>query len=330
MANVQVACSKCGKPYKVDESKLGKAARCASCGEKFVLSVAKPAPVPTAPPVPASDPPSSLAQTASQPVVRAAPPDPVAAAPQQYVAPQAMNQTNVAIQIGGGRSTSGLGVAALVLGIIAALICWIPFIGLLGTPLAILGLVFGIIGLLIALIGRKAGLGMPISGSIVCVVALIIAIASTGAATVAVTEALDEIDNDMRGSASGSLASAGGDSGDVPMGADKQAYLSKVLLKDVKVAKAVLGGRGVFGEIKNTGDRTLKEVEIIVYCLNDQGKAIFEETYHPVLVTSGFTMGDNKPLKPNYSEKFGYGLDDAPSEWKGKVRVEITNIEFAD
>ena len=136
MANIRVTCSKCGKAYNVDESKLGKAARCASCGEKFILAATEPAP-PPAPSVPANDPVPAPVQVASQPVVRAAPPAPVAAAPQQNVVPQAMNQTNIAVQVGHSRSTSGFGVAALVLGIIAALTCWIPFIGLLGVPLAI-------------------------------------------------------------------------------------------------------------------------------------------------------------------------------------------------
>ena len=43
-----------------------------------------------------------------------------------------------------GKSTSGFGVAALVLGILACLTCWIPFVGLLSVPLSGLGLLFGI------------------------------------------------------------------------------------------------------------------------------------------------------------------------------------------
>lgn len=33
-------------------------------------------------------------------------------------------------------------------------------------------------------------------------------------------------------------------------------------------------------------------------------------------------------LPPNYSQQFGYKLDDAPSDWSGKVRVEVTDLEF--
>ena len=45
------------------------------------------------------------------------------------------------------KSTSGLAVAGLVLGLIALLSCWIPLFNVITTPFAILGLVFGIIGI---------------------------------------------------------------------------------------------------------------------------------------------------------------------------------------
>ena len=113
--------------------------------------------------------------------------------------------------------------------------------------------------------------------------------------------------------------------------AEMRAYLTNVELRNVKVEKTVLGSKGVFGEVKNLGNRTLKKVSIVVYCLDDQGKAVFEKVFHPLWVSdSGFSIRDDKPLKPNYSEKFGYELDDAPSDWKGKVRVQVTAVEFAD
>jgi hypothetical protein len=69
------------------------------------------------------------------------------------------------------------------------------------------------------------------------------------------------------------------------------AYLTKLVVKNVKVGKSVLNETGVFGEIKNTGDRSLNEVEITIYCLDQHGKSIFEKTYHPVLV-SEFSVSD--------------------------------------
>ena len=69
----------------------------------------------------------------------------------------------------------------------------------------------------------------------------------------------------------------------------------------------------------------------MIYYLDKNGKAVFEKSYRPVLVSdSGVSLRDHKPLKPNYSKKFGCKLNDVPSEWAGKVRVEVVDIEFVD
>ena len=108
---------------------------------------------------------------------------------------------------------------------------------------------------------------------------------------------------------------------------EQSAYLSKILVSKVSVGKAELGGAGVWGEVKNTGDRTLKKVEITIYCLGPDGKPVFEKTYLPVLVTE-MSFGDsNQPLKPGYSRQFGVKMDDAPSEWTKKVDVKVTQVE---
>lgn len=105
-------------------------------------------------------------------------------------------------------------------------------------------------------------------------------------------------------------------------------YLAKVEVNKVKVGKSVLDEPGVFGEIKNSGDRILKTVEITVYCLGPEGKPIFEKKYDPVLVTERSFGQDNQPLKPGYSRQFGYKLDDAPSDWNKQVDVKVTHVEF--
>jgi hypothetical protein len=109
---------------------------------------------------------------------------------------------------------------------------------------------------------------------------------------------------------------------------EEVAYLSKVLVRNVTVARTVLGGSGVFGEVKNTGDRTLKEVEITIYCLGGDGKPVFEKTYNPVLV-SEIPFGEvTEPLKPGYSRQFGVKMDDAPSDWTKKVDVKVSKVGF--
>jgi hypothetical protein len=55
---------------------------------------------------------------------------------------------------------------------------------------------------------------------------------------------------------------------------------------------------------------------------------IFEETYSPVWVSEYSFGTSNKPLKPNYSRRFGYSIDDVPSDWAKKIKAEITDIRF--
>lgn len=76
------------------------------------------------------------------------------------------------------RSGNALGTASLVLGIIACLGCWIPFLCVLAIPVAGIGLLLAGLGFLIAIFS-KASFSSPIGGGIVCVVALVIASSMT-------------------------------------------------------------------------------------------------------------------------------------------------------
>ena len=107
-----------------------------------------------------------------------------------------------------------------------------------------------------------------------------------------------------------------------------QAYFQNIEVRNVHTGKGILGDVGVFGEVKNKGDKTLRKVEITTYCLDREGKVVFEKDYTPVLISAYSFMGDNQPLKPNYSRQFGCKLNDAPSDWSGKVRVDVTDVEF--
>ncbi len=90
---------------------------------------------------------------------------------------------------------------------------------------------------------------------------------------------------------------------------------------------------GVDFKIKNTGDKTLKKIEVTVYFKDSSGSVIYDEKFYPVLVTEFGT--DNEPLKPGYiwqqeQGKF-YSAKKVPSEWqKGNADAKITDIEFAD
>ena len=108
---------------------------------------------------------------------------------------------------------------------------------------------------------------------------------------------------------------------------ERQMYFDKIEVRNVSVEQGNLGQLGIFGELKNRGDRTLRAVAITVYYLDKEGNGIHEKTYYPVLVTEELSR-DNQPLKPNYGKTFWYRIDGAPSDWAKKVKVAVTDVEF--
>ncbi|MBU1570588.1 MAG: hypothetical protein KKE00_08765 [Proteobacteria bacterium] len=100
----------------------------------------------------------------------------------------------------------------------------------------------------------------------------------------------------------------------------KKVYFDKIEVRNVRVNDKVFSiETWAFGEIKNTGDRTLKTIELTIYGLDSKGKPVFEKRYNRAFVG---------PMKPNYSKNFAAELDDAPSDWSKKVKVAVTDIEF--
>ena len=108
----------------------------------------------------------------------------------------------------------------------------------------------------------------------------------------------------------------------------KQNYLQFVQVNKVEVGRTILEEPGVFGEVKNTGNRTLTRVEVTIYFLNKQGQPVYEKQFPAVLAGGGTFGRDDKPLKPGYSQKFGVKAEDAPSEWAKTVTVKVTDVDF--
>lgn len=105
-------------------------------------------------------------------------------------------------------------------------------------------------------------------------------------------------------------------------------YVNNIIVSQVKVSKTWSGNYGVFGEVKNNGNRSLDKVEIRVYALDKEGKSIYDTSSYPVLV-SEFSFTGEGPLKPNYSRKFSVDMDEAPSEWSRSVKIVVSEIEFS-
>ena len=174
----------------------GAKVKCPGCGKTFLFEAPDPAtvgvlPTPTlplsqAPPVAALPTPPGLAPAANHSVLAPAP------VPFQQV-----------IQVTGPepQRTNPVGVAALVLGILAALIAWVPFLGLLAIPVGLLGALLGAIGLTYGLVTKRgkvttAGIGLGLSlGSV------LLSVAMTGMAANRVSNALEEAERKANKSA---------------------------------------------------------------------------------------------------------------------------------
>jgi len=85
---------------------------------------------------------------------------------------------------------------------------------------------------------------------------------------------------------------------------------------------------GVRFKLKNIGKDIIEDVEVVIFFKDKDGKAIAEESYHPLRKT--FTTSQ-KLLKPGYiwqveKDKF-FLAPNVPSEWKvGAVEGKIANI----
>jgi hypothetical protein len=86
---------------------------------------------------------------------------------------------------------NSLAIASLVLGILAAVLCWIPFLGLLALPFGALGLLLGVIALLVAIVGRSSGLAFSLAGIGTSLGAIFLSFSITSAASKAISDAME-------------------------------------------------------------------------------------------------------------------------------------------
>ena len=236
-----------------------------------------------------------------------------------------------------------LGIISLVIGVFSLLFGWIPFLGLLAIPTAVIGAVLAFLGLIIALFKGFRGAGLPLIGFAVCAFAIIFSLVSTGGASVAIKKAMDESSRKV-GQQDQALEEESKDPEELqkaeaalPEENVKQDYIAKVKLYDFEATRINTYTNknvpAVRFSIKNEGERTLNKVEVTVYFKDANGSVIFEEDYYPVLV-SEYSLSDNKPLKPNYikrqAEGTYYTIEQLGPEWKtGAAEAVVTDIEFA-
>lgn len=112
------------------------------------------------------------------------------------------------------------------------------------------------------------------------------------------------------------------------IGQDKKDYVKKIIVRPFKVSQISSGDFEVVGEIKNSGNRILTKVGLIIYLLDKYGKPVAEKVFYPIETSEHSTIETVSPLKPNYSRKFRFRTNDNSSEWSKEVKGEIIVIEF--
>ncbi len=114
------------------------------------------------------------------------------------------------------KSSSGLAIASLVLGIIAIVTSFLPIINNLSFILALVGLILGVVAIIIIRKGAKKGMGLAVAGTVLGIVSIVVVLATQAAFSAALDEALDEVNSGTTSSAttgeSGSSAAASAES----------------------------------------------------------------------------------------------------------------------
>jgi hypothetical protein len=154
---ISVVCSACGGRMSAPSQLLGRMAKCPQCGKTVKVA-------------PSTEPPAEPPRQAPARKPKSAPSEAAAGTAQIVVRRSDHGDTPSP----NGRIPYGLGIPSLVLGIIALSFGWVPQGGaLVSMPLSGLGLLFGIAGLGVAIVQGGRGIGFPIAGSAVSLVAVV-------------------------------------------------------------------------------------------------------------------------------------------------------------
>jgi len=105
------------------------------------------------------------------------------------------------------RKGSGLAISALVLGIIALVLCWVPIVNNFAAILAVLGLALGIPALISARRGKRTGSGLAVAGVILSALALVGVLATQAFYSSVIDDVTDDINSSLE--STGDAESAG-------------------------------------------------------------------------------------------------------------------------
>ncbi len=114
-------------------------------------------------------------------------------------------------------ATSAMGIAGLVLGLVALLTSWMPIFNNASFFIGLLGAIFALVGVIATVRGTRSGKGIAIAGLIVSIVACAAVLVAQQATSKALNDALDSATNGPAVT-SNSAGTAGGDTSNLALG----------------------------------------------------------------------------------------------------------------
>jgi len=168
--SIRFNCPSCQHAYRVDSQHAGKKTKCKKCGNSLDIPTESQEEI-------------NLIEVEQSPF-----PQVHQQRPQHVHLHQGIAARREKPQ--GNGAAMSLGITSLVLGLLALITSWVPFIGCVAIPLGGLGILIGLIGAALSLTTRGRGIGMPIGGLISSTLAIIISITVTGGTAKAVSDGL--------------------------------------------------------------------------------------------------------------------------------------------
>ena len=160
-------------------------------------------------------------------------------------------------------------IVGLVLGIIALLTSFLPFINNFSAVLAVVGVVFAIVGLVGTLRNKKSGKGMAIAATIVNVLAFIIVLATQSSYSAAIKDATEGSisTSSVSAAASPDAVSDAAQTQQATPASEKYAIADEQLEKDSYTAK-------ITGTFTNLTDKKLSYVQLSYTIFDADGAQI--------------------------------------------------------
>ncbi len=216
------------------------------------------------------------------------------------------SRQNIDVNAPEAKRLNPFGVVSIVLGIIASLSCWIPFVGCLVIPIGLLGVLFGLIGALFSLVTGRWGAGFPFAGTVVCLIAVYVAFVSTKA-TIGTFDTIVDIANTQRTIAREGQPASEGETVPNPLTIDVVSTHHYIDMLGVKV------------EITNISSRHINSCEATCILKDAQGEKLTFQKHHVIKSNAG--------LRPGTSTYFNYIINVQPKLVKG-ISFHIEDIDW--